>query len=165
MPECLHATAIGKLGLDSLTTWSTNLKARARRQRMSPELCIRRRGSIRNLGCVPRAGQRFQGHSEPRESGMRNENVAPSPSSLSTQMSPPNRCRICLLIGKPRPVPCGLSVRVLPACWNRSKIFAWSFLAMPTPLSLTSCGGIHPPAELRARRGHPVWNRISRHWR
>ena len=29
-------------------------------------------------------------------------------------------------------------MRVLPACWKRSKIFCWSALAMPMPLSLTS---------------------------
>ena len=46
--------------------------------------------------------------------GIRNENVAPLPNSLTTQSSPPKRCRIWRLIGNPSPVPCGLSVSVLP---------------------------------------------------
>ena len=34
---------------------------------------------------------------------------------------------MCRQIISPRPVLCGLSISVSPACWKRSKIFLWSF--------------------------------------
>ena len=45
----------------------------------------------------------------PASSGSTNENVAPCPSSLSTQSRPPKCSTICRLIGSPRPVPARLA--------------------------------------------------------
>ena len=53
--------------------------------------------------------------------GSVNENVLPWPGSLSTQMRPPWYSTISLQIGRPRPVPLGLSVSVSPTCLNFSK--------------------------------------------
>ena len=53
--------------------------------------------------------------------GSEKEKVLPRPTSLSTQMRPPWCSTISLQMGRPRPVPLGLSVRVSPTCLNRSK--------------------------------------------
>ena len=52
------------------------------------------------------------------------EAVAPSPGALSTQRRPPRCSMIWRLIGRPRPVPCGLPVRVSPPWRNFSKMTA-----------------------------------------
>ena len=75
--------------------------------------------------------------SAPTGSGSENENVLPVPSSLSTQMRPPWCSTISLQIGRPRPVPFGLSVSVSPTCLKRSNTLGWSAAAMPMPVSVT----------------------------
>ena len=55
--------------------------------------------------------------------GSVNEKVLPLPGSLSTQIWPPWYSTISLQMGRPRPVPLGLSVRVSPTCLNFSKTF------------------------------------------
>ena len=52
-----------------------------------------------------------------------NENVLPLPGSLSTQICPPWYSTISLQIGRPSPVPFGLSVSVSPTCLNFSNTF------------------------------------------
>ena len=70
-------------------------------------------------------------------SGSENENVLPLPSSLSTQTRPPWCSTISRQIGRPSPVPFGLSVSVSPTCLKRSKTLGWSAGAMPMPVSTT----------------------------
>ena len=55
--------------------------------------------------------------------GSENENVLPRPISLSTQMRPPWCSTISRQMGRPRPVPFGLSVSVSPTCLKRSNTF------------------------------------------
>ena len=55
--------------------------------------------------------------------GTTNEKVLPLPGSLSTEMRPPWCSMISRQIGRPRPVPLGLSVSVSPTCLNFSNTF------------------------------------------
>ena len=56
-------------------------------------------------------------------SGSENEKMLPRPITLSTQIRPPWCSTISLQIGRPRPVPFGLSVSVSPTCLKRSNTF------------------------------------------
>ena len=64
-------------------------------------------------------------------------NVAPSPSALSTLISPPSRRAISRLIESPRPVPPKRRLIEPSACWNASKMRRSLSGGMPMPLSLT----------------------------
>src|SRR6266487_5441347 len=66
------------------------------------------------------------------------QNVDPLPGSDSTQIRPPCISMIRLAIDRPRPVPPFLRVIELSACWNSSKIFAWSTAGIPGPVSHTA---------------------------
>src|SRR5262249_47101696 len=70
-------------------------------------------------------------------SGTVKQKTDPLPAVLSTQIRPPKCSTICLQIGRPRPVPVGLSVSVSPTCANCSKTFAWFSGAIPMPVSAT----------------------------
>src|SRR5262249_1747393 len=65
------------------------------------------------------------------------ENVAPLPSSDSTQMRPPCISMMRRAMDKPSPVPPFFLVAELSACWNSSKILPLSFASMPRPVSRT----------------------------
>ena len=69
--------------------------------------------------------------------GSENEKVLPLPSVLSTQTRPPWCSTISRQIGRPSPVPLGLSVRVSPTCLKRSNTLGWSSSAIPSPVSIT----------------------------
>src|SRR5580704_15439782 len=69
--------------------------------------------------------------------GTVNEKVEPAPRLDSTHSLPPCISMIRFAIDKPSPVPPLALVCVLSACWNSSKIFAWSASAMPGPVSRT----------------------------
>ena len=58
-----------------------------------------------------------------RGQGSENEKMLPLPMTLSTQTRPPWCSTISLQIGRPRPVPFGLSVSVSPTCLKRSNTF------------------------------------------
>ena len=69
--------------------------------------------------------------------GNANEKVLPLPTSLSSQILPPWCSTISLQIGRPRPVPFGLSVSVSPpTCLNCSNTAPKSSDAMPMPVSI-----------------------------
>src|SRR5262249_4597176 len=68
--------------------------------------------------------------------GSVNTNVLPSPSSLSTQIRPPCSSTSFFESASPRPVP-SRSSSPGSACWNSSKIRAWSAAASPGPVSAT----------------------------
>src|SRR6266700_6059938 len=65
-------------------------------------------------------------------------NIDPLPGSDSAQIRPPCISMMRLAIDSPRPVPPFLRVIELSACWNSSKIFAWSTAGMPGPVSHTA---------------------------
>src|SRR5580704_7251994 len=69
--------------------------------------------------------------------GTVNEKVEPAPRLDSTHNLPPCISMMRFAIDRPRPVPPLALVCVLSACWNSSKIFAWSASAMPGPVSRT----------------------------
>jgi hypothetical protein len=54
------------------------------------------------------------------------KNVEPLPGSDDTQMRPPCMLTMRLAIARPSPVPPFVFVEEPSACWNSSKIFAWS---------------------------------------
>jgi len=58
--------------------------------------------------------------------GKVNENVDPRPGLDSTHSRPPCNSMMRFAIASPRPVPPFLPVIDESACWNSSKIFAWS---------------------------------------
>ena len=60
------------------------------------------------------------------------------PSSDSTQIVPPCISTMRLAIDRPSPVPPFFLVVELSACWNSSKILAWSASEMPGPVSRTA---------------------------
>src|SRR5262245_37816056 len=66
------------------------------------------------------------------------ENVDPRPSSDSTHSRPPCISMMRLAIASPSPVPPFCLVVEESACWNSSNILAWSFSAMPGPVSCTA---------------------------
>src|SRR5262249_23985098 len=70
--------------------------------------------------------------------GTVNENVAPCPTSDSTQRRPPCISIMRLAIASPRPVPLFCLVDDESACWNSSKILPWSASSMPGPVSCTA---------------------------
>src|SRR5262249_23479178 len=70
--------------------------------------------------------------------GRVNEKVDPRPGFDSTQIRPPCISTIRLAIDRPRPVPPLVLVDELSACWNSTKILAWSAAAMPGPVSCTA---------------------------
>ena len=102
--------------------------ARRRHDHLVAQLADQRRQLHRAAGAGRHVG---------RCSGSENENVLPCPSSLSTQIRPPWCSTISRQIGRPRPVPFGLSVSVSPTCLKRSNTFGWSAGAMPMPVSMT----------------------------
>src|SRR6266550_2387245 len=62
-------------------------------------------------------------------------NVLPLPGSDSTQILPPCSSTRLLDRARPRPVPSERSRSVSRACWNSSKMRAWSSGEMPGPVS------------------------------
>src|SRR5690606_17981725 len=85
-------------------------------------------GSVRSCGRAARAPA--------LQPGRRKRKVLPLPTSLSTEISPPKLVTISRQIGRPSPVPVGLSVSVSPTCRNFSKTASWSSGAIPHPVSL-----------------------------
>jgi hypothetical protein len=65
-------------------------------------------------------------------------NVDPSPSVLSTWISPPSRRAISRLIDRPRPVPPKRRLIEPSACWNASKMRRTLSGGMPIPVSITA---------------------------
>src|SRR5439155_3716184 len=68
--------------------------------------------------------------------GRVNTNVLPFPGSLSTQIRPPCSSTRRFESASPSPVPSPCSLPAA-ACWNSSKIRAWSAGAIPGPVSAT----------------------------
>src|SRR5262249_20909184 len=69
--------------------------------------------------------------------GSVNRKVEPRLSADSTQIRPPCISTMRFAIARPRPVPPFFRVVELSACWNSSKIFAWSASEIPGPVSAT----------------------------
>ena len=70
-------------------------------------------------------------------SGRNNVNVLPSPSTLSSLISPPRRRASSRLIANPKPVPPYRRLVLPSACWNASKMVSCFSAGIPIPLSLT----------------------------
>src|SRR6185503_1412338 len=70
--------------------------------------------------------------------GNSNEKVEPRPGSDSTHSLPPCISMMRREIARPSPVPPFSLVVEESACWNSSKILAWSAVAMPGPVSRTA---------------------------
>ena len=69
--------------------------------------------------------------------GSANRKVEPRPRADSTQIRPPCISTIRLAMARPSPVPPFFRVLELSACWNSSKILAWSASEIPGPVSAT----------------------------